>query len=154
MWIYGVNNFSKDVSLMIGSQPNIVTKVALLTVSPPPTRVPPAQVLWAVVCPVVLLVIFCLSLYFWSPPQYSGSVPYPQWAHWLGWGLVGLSAVQVPGTEADHRVTPPLGAPVGGADDPGVPVQEEGSQGGQTYQGLGAGRPSGDFNIWSDGLTV
>jgi len=79
MWIYGVNNFSKDISLMIGSQPNIVTKV-----------------LWTVVCPLLLLVIFCLSLYFWEEPQYNGSIPYPAWAHWVGWVLVGISAVQVP----------------------------------------------------------
>jgi len=79
MWIYGVCNFSKDISLMIGSQPFILTKVC-----------------WAFVCPVALLVIFILSLVYWSTPLYNQTVPYPDWAHWLGWVLVGISAVQVP----------------------------------------------------------
>jgi len=79
MWIYGVCNFSKDISLMIGSQPNILTKIC-----------------WAFVCPVALLVIFILSLVYWQTPSYNQTVPYPEWAHWLGWVLVGISAVQVP----------------------------------------------------------
>jgi len=79
MWIYGVNNFSKDISLMIGSEPHIITKF-----------------LWCFCCPILLLVIFCLSLYFWEEPKYGGMVPYPEWAHWIGWILVGISAVQIP----------------------------------------------------------
>lgn len=27
---------------------------------------------------------------------FSSKVPYPQWGHWVGWILVGLSACQVP----------------------------------------------------------
>jgi len=79
MWIYGFKNFSKDIALMIGSEPMFFTKIC-----------------WVVFCPIILLVIFVMALYFWEQPTYSGSIPYPDWAHWLGWGLVGISAVQVP----------------------------------------------------------
>jgi solute carrier family 6 amino acid transporter-like protein 5/7/9/14 len=41
-------------------------------------------------------VIFILSLVYWQTPSYNQTVPYPEWAHWLGWVLVGISAVQVP----------------------------------------------------------
>jgi len=79
MWIYGYKNFSKDIELMIGSQPMMFTKIC-----------------WVVLCPVILSVIFGMALYYWTEPTYGGSIPYPDWAHYVGWGLVGLSAVQVP----------------------------------------------------------
>jgi len=79
MWIYGYKNFSKDIALMIGSEPMFLTKMC-----------------WAGLCPLILLVIFVLSLAYWEPPLYNKTVPYADWAHWIGWILVGLSAVQVP----------------------------------------------------------
>jgi len=79
MWIYGYRNFSKDIALMIGSEPWWLTKIC-----------------WAVFCPVALLLILILSVYSWTKPIYGGVTPYPDWAHWIGWGLVGVSAVQVP----------------------------------------------------------
>merc|ERR1712107_79962 len=48
-----------------------------------------------VVLLVAVLVILIVSLYNWEEPLYAG-VPYPQWGHWVGWILVGLSACQVP----------------------------------------------------------
>ena len=57
MWIYGFKNFSKDIELMIGSQPMCFTKFC-----------------WVVLCPIILLVIFVMALYFWEWPKYSGVV--------------------------------------------------------------------------------
>ena len=37
------------------------------------------------------------------------------------------------------------GAPVGSADEPGLPVQEEADQRGQTNKAVGTWRPAGDF---------
>ena len=71
------------------------------------------KVCWVFVCPAILLTILFVSLYLWKDPLYGGDdgvrvvtsdccmtlplqVPYPQWAHWVGWGLVGASAGQVP----------------------------------------------------------
>ena len=45
MWIYKVTNFSKDIKLMLGSEPSWFWKI-----------------MWAVVCPAFLLVIFCFSI--------------------------------------------------------------------------------------------
>ena len=39
------------------------------------------------------------------------------------------------------------GAPVGSADEPGLPVQEETDQRGQTNKAVGTWRPTGDFLI-------
>jgi len=80
MWIYGASNFSKDIKLMIGSEPMMLTKIC-----------------WVFLCPVILLIILAMSLYYWKDPVYGGEdgVPYPYWGHWIGWILVGLSACQV-----------------------------------------------------------
>jgi len=45
MWIYKVTNFSKDLKLMLGSEPSWFWKI-----------------MWAIVCPAFLLVIFCFSI--------------------------------------------------------------------------------------------
>ena len=51
---------------------------------------------WAIISPVFLLVIFLVGVISWEEHKYSGIVPYPEWATWIGWGLVGISAVQIP----------------------------------------------------------
>ena len=55
MWIYGVGNFSKDIKLMIGSEPMMFTKIC-----------------WVALCPLILLVILVVSLYNWEEPLYAG----------------------------------------------------------------------------------
>lgn len=79
MWIYGVRNFSKDIKLMLGFEPNLFWKIC-----------------WAGIAPVFLLIIFIASLVTWDNPLYNNVVPYPDWAHAVGWTLVAISAVQVP----------------------------------------------------------
>jgi len=81
IWIYGFKNFSKDIALMVGTQPWWFNKVS-----------------WLVFSPILLLTLLIVSLAFirfpLNPlhPQYA----YPDWAHIFGWVLVGLSAAQVP----------------------------------------------------------
>jgi len=79
MWIYGYRNVCKDIKLMLGSEPSVFWKVT-----------------WALISPVFLLVIFLVGVITWEEHMYSGVVPYPEWATWIGWGLVGISAVQIP----------------------------------------------------------
>ena len=50
---------------------------------------------WAVVSPLCLLAIFLVAIFTWEEHKYASLVPYPDWAHYVGWVLVGLSAVQV-----------------------------------------------------------
>jgi len=79
MWIYGYKNFSKDISLMLNSQPWWFWKIS-----------------WILVCPLVLLAIFITMLVFWEIPSHANQARFPDWVHWVGWTLVGLSAAQVP----------------------------------------------------------
>jgi uncharacterized membrane protein len=79
MWVYGVKNVSKDIKLMLGSEPSIFWKIT-----------------WAIVAPVFLLIIFIISVVFWEEHKFNDVVPYPEWATYIGWGLVGASAIQIP----------------------------------------------------------
>jgi len=79
MWIYGFKNVSKDIALMLGHEPCWFWKLC-----------------WGLISPIFLVVVFILAIVDWSDPQYSNVVPYPWWAHIVGWVLVGISAVQIP----------------------------------------------------------
>ena len=46
------------------------------------------------------------------------------------------------------------GAPVGGVDEPGVPVQEEVDQGGQADQGVGPWRSPGRIDCYNSSITI
>ncbi len=54
------------------------------------------KICWAFISPLFLLAIFLLAIFTWTEHKYSGKVPYPEWAHYVGYGLVGISAVQIP----------------------------------------------------------
>ena len=79
MWIYGYRNVCKDIALMIGGQPSMFWKIT-----------------WAIIAPVFLLIIFLIGVITWGEHKYNGVVPYPEWATAIGWGLVGISAIQIP----------------------------------------------------------
>lgn len=79
MWIYGYKNVSKDIELMLGHEPCWFWKLC-----------------WGFISPVFLVIIFILAVYGWKDPLYSGVIPYPGWAHIIGWVLVGISAIQIP----------------------------------------------------------
>ena len=78
-WIYGYKNVCRDFALMLKDEPGIFWKVT-----------------WVAITPLILIIIFISSLVTWSEHKYGEIVPYPYWAHWVGWGIVALSAVQVP----------------------------------------------------------
>ena len=79
MWIYGFKNVSKDIGLMLGSEPGYYWKVC-----------------WAAISPIFLIVIFVSSIITWEEHKYSKVITYPEWAHIAGWVMVGISAVQIP----------------------------------------------------------
>jgi len=79
MWIYGFKNVSKDISLMLGSEPGYYWKIC-----------------WALISPIFLMVIFLAAVITWKEHKYSKVISYPEWAHYVGWALVGVSAIQVP----------------------------------------------------------
>jgi solute carrier family 6 amino acid transporter-like protein 5/7/9/14 len=79
MWIYGFKNVSKDIALMIGHEPCWFWKLC-----------------WGLISPIVLVVIFIIAVVGWEDPMYSQVIPYPFWAHIVGWVLVGISAIQIP----------------------------------------------------------
>ena len=55
MWIYGVNNFARDIDFMLDKKTSIVMKI-----------------LWCLV-PIFLIIITILSLWNWSQPTYGDS---------------------------------------------------------------------------------
>ena len=57
MWIYGFKNFSKDLALMIGSEPSWFWKIC-----------------WGFVTPVLLLAVFIPSCINFELPKYNGQV--------------------------------------------------------------------------------
>ena len=54
MWIYGFKNVSKDIALMIGSEPSFFWKLC-----------------WGAISPIFLIVVFILAVVGWSEPKYS-----------------------------------------------------------------------------------
>ncbi|XP_037076901.1 sodium- and chloride-dependent glycine transporter 2-like, partial [Pollicipes pollicipes] len=78
MWVYGVRRFADNLQFMVGFRPSIFWKVC-----------------WAFVSPVMLASIFAYSMYEYKPPTY-GDYEFPEWAIYVGWGLVGVSLVQIP----------------------------------------------------------
>ena len=55
MWIYGFNNVSKDIQLMLGHEPCWFWKLC-----------------WGFISPVFLVVVFILAVVGWSNPTYAG----------------------------------------------------------------------------------
>jgi len=79
MWIYGYKKFCMNLKLMLGQEPGWFWKIT-----------------WTIVSPLFLLAIVIISLVQWQEPKYNKVIPYPDWAHAMGWALVALSAVQIP----------------------------------------------------------
>jgi len=78
MWIYGVGRFSSDLKFMLESNVSWYWKIT-----------------WSV-APVILGVIFVLSVYSWKTPTYDQNVVYPDWAHFFGWFLMLFVTMQIP----------------------------------------------------------
>ncbi|CAD7077283.1 unnamed protein product [Hermetia illucens] len=78
MWIYGLDQFCKDVEFM--------TKRHVT---------PYWRICWAVLTPGLLIVIFVYSMVNYSPVTYSNNL-YPDIAYVFGWLIIGLAFLQVP----------------------------------------------------------
>ncbi|XP_064464413.1 sodium-dependent dopamine transporter-like [Ornithodoros turicata] len=79
MWIYGVNNFSEDISFMVGSTPSLLMRIC-----------------WAYVIPGVLFVLTFHGFFHAIPITYNNTDPYPEYANIFGWCIAALSMVQIP----------------------------------------------------------
>lgn len=79
MWIYGVGRFSSDVRFMLGAPPNLLFRLS-----------------WAVVSPLLLIVLIFYYFYEWVPITYNNSQPYPGWADAVGLVFAAFSVLQVP----------------------------------------------------------
>ncbi|XP_004621449.1 sodium-dependent neutral amino acid transporter B(0)AT1 [Sorex araneus] len=94
VYVYGVDRFNKDIEFMIGHKPNIFW-----------------QIMWRVVSPVLMLVIFLfffvvkvneeLTYSVWDPayeefPK-SQKVPYPDWVYGVVVIISGVPCLAIPG---------------------------------------------------------
>ncbi|XP_048241958.1 sodium-dependent dopamine transporter-like [Haliotis rufescens] len=77
-WCYGLDRLKRDIILMWGKT---VPRAMMLSVK--------------YVCPVLLLAIFCYSIYSYRPPKY-GDYIYPTWATGVGWVISSISIIQLP----------------------------------------------------------
>ncbi|XP_059478116.1 sodium-dependent nutrient amino acid transporter 1 isoform X3 [Neocloeon triangulifer] len=77
-WIYGVNNFCRDLEFMLGIKVGFYWRVC-----------------WGFVTPIFLLAILIYSLITLTPIQYQGK-DYPDAAYACGWVLFFIGVVQVP----------------------------------------------------------
>ena len=53
------------------------------------------QVCWVIISPLLLMVILVAAIIDWTKPSY-GSLPYPEWAHGVGFTLTVISVIQIP----------------------------------------------------------
>ncbi|CAH1777693.1 unnamed protein product [Owenia fusiformis] len=77
-WIYGMNQFSRDIELMIGFKPCLWWKMC-----------------WRFLTPGLVLFIFCFIIITHVPVTY-GDYTYPDWAIGVGWILAVVSFVPIP----------------------------------------------------------
>ncbi|KAM4747333.1 sodium- and chloride-dependent GABA transporter 2-like [Rhinophrynus dorsalis] len=78
-WVYGADNFYKNVEHMIGYRP-----------------IPIIKYCWLFITPAVCLATFLFSLVKYTPLQYNKRYIYPWWADALGWLLALSSMVCTP----------------------------------------------------------
>ncbi|PNF23129.1 hypothetical protein B7P43_G06685 [Cryptotermes secundus] len=78
LWIYGLSNICDDMHFMLGKRPEIYWRVT-----------------WALFAPVILAVIFIISLVKFKPLG-DETYDYPDWADAVGWCLGCLSMAQIP----------------------------------------------------------
>ncbi|XP_046542476.1 sodium- and chloride-dependent glycine transporter 1-like [Haliotis rubra] len=77
-WIYGMDRFSRDITMMLGRPPPIILRF-----------------LWCFVIPVVSLAVFILTLVQYQPPTY-GKYEYPPYAVTIGWCIATVPIIPLP----------------------------------------------------------
>nr|XP_022905414.1 sodium-dependent serotonin transporter [Onthophagus taurus] len=77
-WIYGTDNFARDIEKMIGHRPGLFWRIC-----------------WNYISPIFILVIFIFSLLSHHEMLGSG-VEYPEWSFKVGWALTASSIICIP----------------------------------------------------------
>ncbi|XP_067650898.1 sodium- and chloride-dependent glycine transporter 1-like [Haliotis asinina] len=77
-WIYGMDRFSRDITMMLGRPPPIILRF-----------------LWCFVIPAVSLAVFILTLVQYQPPTY-GKYEYPSYAVTIGWCIATVPIIPLP----------------------------------------------------------
>lgn len=78
IYFYGFNRFASDISLMLGSRPEIYWRIC-----------------WQFLSPLTLFGILCFLFVQYQPPT-LGDYQYPQWAVVLGWLMTISSVTAIP----------------------------------------------------------
>lgn len=78
-YVYGYRRIAEDIDFMLGQHIGWFWKFT-----------------WMITCPVLLLVIFLLSMKDANEPLTYGAYSYPDWSLWLGWAIALVIMVQVP----------------------------------------------------------
>ncbi|XP_056000421.1 sodium-dependent proline transporter-like [Ostrea edulis] len=77
-WIYGAENMSRDIEMMIGRSVPVYMRI-----------------LWCIITPLLLMVLLIFSMYTYRPPM-VGSYTYPGYARVFGWFVALLPLVPIP----------------------------------------------------------
>ncbi|KAH0567169.1 sodium- and chloride-dependent glycine transporter 1-like [Cotesia glomerata] len=86
-WIYGCDNFVRDLEFMLGKKIHPWWPFA-----------------WKYVTPIILSFIFATTIIFNTRITYRG-VPYPEWAVYIGWCSCMASMLCIPGYAIYHFIT-------------------------------------------------
>ena len=78
VWIYGTKRLSANIEEMTGKKPHKIF-----------------QICWAIVSPLLIIILWVFSLMNYSPPSY-GSYTNPTWSFVLGWCITSLSILPIP----------------------------------------------------------
>ncbi|XP_046350170.2 sodium- and chloride-dependent glycine transporter 1-like [Haliotis rufescens] len=73
-WCYGTDRLQRDIKSMWGKS---IPRIMMIAIK--------------CVCPMLLVCVFCYSLYSYRPPKY-GDYDYPPWATGIGW-MVSLASI-------------------------------------------------------------
>ncbi|XP_046373106.2 sodium- and chloride-dependent GABA transporter 3-like [Haliotis rufescens] len=77
-WCYGTQRLEDDIAIMWGKS---IPRIIMIAIR--------------FICPVLMLIIFCYSLYSYRPPKY-GDYIYPAWATGVGWMISSASILPFP----------------------------------------------------------
>ncbi|XP_026475444.1 sodium-dependent nutrient amino acid transporter 1-like [Ctenocephalides felis] len=80
-WIYGLDNFCRDVRFMLGEKVGHVTRYW--------------RICWGVVTPILMVVILIYTLVTLTPLKYAGQ-DYPDYVYAVGWCLAAAGLAQLP----------------------------------------------------------
>lgn len=83
MWVYGIRNFLKDCSHMLGHPPRPMIFWAFC---------------WTFCAPILIGLLFIYRMVEYHPPEISKGNPYPQFAQGIGWALTVFVLLPIPVT--------------------------------------------------------